>query len=83
MATERVRSQSTVREDHIFLGTHAEPADRAVCVPEGKKHPTYPSISNSLSARPPCTGAADKQPGNHFLPGKVEGEAKMSTKTEP
>lgn len=80
VATERVRTQSTMREDQISLDAHADPADRVVCVHESKQHPIYPNTSTVCLLV--CTGAADKQPGNEFLPGKAECEAKMSTKTK-
>lgn len=32
-STERVMAQSTVRENHVSVGVHAEPADRAVTCP--------------------------------------------------
>lgn len=75
-STERVMPQSTVREDPISLGAHAEPADRAVTCPWGQTPPL------SLSAGGLCTVAADRQPGNHCLTGKAEGETKMSSKSK-
>lgn len=76
VSIERVMAQSAVREDHISLGAHAEPADRAVTCPWGQTTPI------SLSAGPLCMVAADRQPGNHCLTGKAEGEAKTTTKTK-
>lgn len=80
VATERARTQSTMRGDQISLDAHADPADRVVCVRDSKQHPIYPSTSTVCLLV--CTGAADKRPGNEFLPGKAECEAEMNTKTK-
>lgn len=63
------------REDQVYWASMQSLQTGHVPVPEDKQHPEH---LHGLSTGPPCAGAADKQPGNHFVPGKAE----MSTKNK-